>query len=122
MIEIAAQRGDTARANVPIFGFEGHDEYAAASTARSTICELGGQTDGGWMPRNLDRRVEALVPVEHPQLQERLEEVLAINLADDTLTWTLGPDGLWARVDGGGEADTHKRLEEIAAGRVRQPT
>jgi polyphosphate kinase len=73
------------------------------------------------MPRNLDRRVEALVPVEEPLLQERLEEVLAINLADDTLAWTLHPDGTWARVEGAGTVDTHLRLQEIALSRVRQP-
>ena len=73
------------------------------------------------MPRNLDRRVEALVPVEDPLLRERLEEVLAINLADDTLAWTLGSDGAWSRITGGGTVDTHQRLQAIAAGRVRQP-
>ena len=73
------------------------------------------------MPRNLDRRVEALVPVAEPLLQERLEEVLAINLADDTLAWTLASDGTWTRITGGGTVDTHKRLQAIAAGRTRQP-
>ena len=42
------------------------------------------------MPRNLDRRVEALVPVDDPALQDRLDEILEVNLADDTLAWTLG--------------------------------
>ena len=73
------------------------------------------------MPRNLDRRVEALVPVADPVLQERLEEVLAINLADDTLAWTLAPDGTWSRITGGGTVDTHQRLQAIATGRMRQP-
>ena len=59
------------------------------------------------MPRNLDRRVEALVPVEDPLLQARLEEVLAVNLADDTLAWTLGPDGDWTHVPRGGTVETH---------------
>ena len=39
------------------------------------------------MPRNLDRRVEALVPVDEPELQARLDEILEVNLADDTLAW-----------------------------------
>ena len=43
------------------------------------------------MPRNLDRRVEALVPVDDPELQARLDEILEVNLADDTLAWTLAP-------------------------------
>jgi polyphosphate kinase len=73
------------------------------------------------MPRNLDHRVEALVRVEDPALQERLEEILAINLEDDTLAWTLGPDGRWTHLHGG-RHDTHQRLQELAAARVRQPT
>jgi polyphosphate kinase len=73
------------------------------------------------MPRNLDHRVEALVRVEDPALQERLEEILAINLEDDTLAWTLGPDGRWTHLHGG-RHDTHQLLQELAAARVRQPT
>ena len=41
------------------------------------------------MPRNLDRRVEALVPVTDAALRARLDEILKINLADDTLAWKL---------------------------------
>jgi polyphosphate kinase len=72
------------------------------------------------MPRNLDRRVEALVPVDEPDLQARLDEILEVNLADDTLAWELHPDGSWTRVDGPGEVDTHLRLQEIARTRVRR--
>src|SRR3546814_2066121 len=45
------------------------------------------------MPRNLDRRVEALIPVVDPELQARLQEVLDINLADDVLSWQLAASG-----------------------------
>ena len=51
-----------------------------------------------WMPRNLDRRVEAMVEVDDRQLQERLREILEVNLADDVLASTLGPDGTWSKV------------------------
>jgi len=74
------------------------------------------------MPRNLDRRVEALVPVDEPDLQARLDEILEVNLADDTLAWELQPDGHWARVQGSAEVDTHLRLQEIARTRVRRRT
>jgi polyphosphate kinase len=50
------------------------------------------------MPRNLDRRVEALAPVLDPALRERLEEILSIELADTELAWELAADGTWARV------------------------
>ena len=72
------------------------------------------------MPRNLDRRVEALVPVEEPDLQARLDEILAVNLADDTLAWELDADGRWERVEGTGSVDTHLRLQEIARTRIRR--
>jgi polyphosphate kinase len=66
-----------------------------------------------WMPRNLDRRVEALTPVDTPSLQQRLMEVLQVNLADDTLAWTLGPEGDWSPPPGTGRVDTHLRLQEL---------
>jgi polyphosphate kinase len=53
---------------------------------------------GDLMDRNLDRRVEALVPVIDPELCERLETVLELNLTDDSSAWSLGPDGSWTRV------------------------
>jgi polyphosphate kinase len=72
------------------------------------------------MPRNLDRRVEALVPVLEPDLQARLEEILEINLEDDTLAWELGPDGTWRHVEGSREVDTHVRLQQVARTRARR--
>jgi len=66
------------------------------------------------MPRNLDRRVEALVPVEDPLLQVRLHEILAVNLEDDRLAWALGSDTTWSRVLGADQFDTHRRFEAIA--------
>jgi polyphosphate kinase len=51
------------------------------------------------MPRNLDRRVEVLFPVCAPDLVERLERILTVDLADDTEAWELQPDGTWTRVD-----------------------
>jgi polyphosphate kinase len=79
---------------------------------------LIGSTD--LMPRNLDRRVEALVPVTDPALQARLDEILEVNLADDSLAWTLGPDGRWEHVPRLGEVDTHQRMQEIARTRIRR--
>ena len=72
------------------------------------------------MPRNLDRRVEAVVPVEDPSLQDRLAEILEVDLADDTLAWELGADGEWRHVPMRGTVDAHLRLQEIAGTRVRR--
>ena len=73
------------------------------------------------MPRNLDRRVEALVPVDEPELQARLDEILEVNLADDTLAWMLDEDGALApRRRATRTVDTHLRLQEIARTRARR--
>jgi polyphosphate kinase len=52
------------------------------------------------MPRNLDTRVELLVPVESPELQSELDDTLERCLADDTNAWTLDADGDWTRRSG----------------------
>ncbi|MGQ9873293.1 polyphosphate kinase 1 [Leptodesmis sp.] len=46
-----------------------------------------------WMPRNLDRRVEAVTPVEDPKLVNELQEILQILLSDNRQAWELQPDG-----------------------------
>jgi polyphosphate kinase len=71
------------------------------------------------MPRNLDRRVEALVRVTSEPLQRRLDEILEINLADDTLAWTLGSDDDWTRVETTTGVNTHLELQARAAARAR---
>jgi polyphosphate kinase len=72
------------------------------------------------MPRNLDRRVEALIPVVDPDLQARLQEILDVNLADDVLAWQLEPTGSWHHVAPTGKHDTHRRLQELAHARTRR--
>ncbi len=49
------------------------------------------------MPRNLDRRVEVLVPIDHPKHREWLDQVIEFNLADDIVRWELQPDDTWLR-------------------------
>ena len=66
------------------------------------------------MPRNLDRRVEALVPIEDESLQRRLQQIIDVQLADDQLAWSLEPDSTWCRVDAGTGVDTHLMLEDLA--------
>ena len=66
------------------------------------------------MPRNLDRRVEALAPVTTPELVRRLDEILDVDLGDDVLAWTLHPDGTWRRVETVQGIDAQVRLQDIA--------
>ena len=49
------------------------------------------------MPRNLDTRVELMVPIEREELRRELEDTLDRCFADDTNAWILGPDGHWTR-------------------------
>ncbi|HET6770005.1 MAG TPA: polyphosphate kinase 1 [Actinomycetota bacterium] len=70
------------------------------------------------MERNLDRRVEALVPVRDPALAERVEEILRANLEDDTLAWELGNDGAWTRARGESGVSVHERLLAFALERA----
>ncbi|TMF44952.1 MAG: polyphosphate kinase 1 [Chloroflexi bacterium] len=71
------------------------------------------------MQRNLDRRVEAVVPVTDPKLCGRLAEIFEIALADDVLAWELGPDGMWQRVATERGLNSHKRFQELALERAR---
>jgi polyphosphate kinase len=70
------------------------------------------------MPRNLDRRVEALVPVSDPRLRRRLAEVLEANLADDVLSWELRADGTWEKIPTLTGTSTQRRLQQRAVARA----
>jgi polyphosphate kinase len=72
------------------------------------------------MDRNLDRRVEVLAPVTDPELCDRLEAVLALNLADDMGAWTLDSDGNWSRALRRVGVSTQGRLQELAKERARR--
>ncbi|MBV8949234.1 MAG: RNA degradosome polyphosphate kinase [Actinobacteria bacterium] len=73
------------------------------------------------MPRNLDRRVEALVPVTDPRLCARIDEILDINLADDVLAWELEADGGWRKRPTVRGVDTQRRLQQLAVARAQVP-
>jgi polyphosphate kinase len=71
------------------------------------------------MPRNLDRRIEALLTVTGPELQARLDEILEVGLADDVGAWELTAEGTWKTVITGAHVDLQRRLQELALARVQ---
>ncbi|HSZ36209.1 MAG TPA: polyphosphate kinase 1 [Acidimicrobiales bacterium] len=72
------------------------------------------------MGRNLDRRIEVVVPVHDPELQARLFEVLDLVFTDDTNAWELGSDRRWRRVPNTHGVSSQDRLKELARERARR--
>ena len=72
------------------------------------------------MDRNLDRRVEAVVPVEDLEARARLAEIIDVMLADDRRSWQLGADADWRRTEellGRAGLRRHVRDAEAASAR-----
>jgi polyphosphate kinase len=74
-----------------------------------------------WMPRNFDRRVEAVVPVESPALHERLRSLFATYLEDNRQAWDLDAGGIWRqREPDGAVRASHERLVRNSWGGARE--
>jgi polyphosphate kinase len=64
-----------------------------------------------WMPRNLDRRIEASVPLESPSHHDTVLELLELMWRDNRQAWDLGADGSWTQQQPGDtEIATHRAL------------
>ncbi|HET9094506.1 MAG TPA: polyphosphate kinase 1 [Solirubrobacteraceae bacterium] len=74
------------------------------------------------MPRNLDARVELLVPIERPDLQAELADTLDRCLADDTNAWTLDAQRRWTRRRGHTRSVHRELMERTQASAGGPPT
>jgi polyphosphate kinase len=72
------------------------------------------------MDRNLDRRVEVVVPVEQNELRSRLREILDVELVDDTGSWQLGASGGWHKVPTREGISAQRVLQERAVARSKR--
>ncbi|MGA7988659.1 MAG: polyphosphate kinase 1 [Candidatus Dormiibacterota bacterium] len=69
------------------------------------------------MGRNLDGRIETVVPVTDPRLQARLAEIVEVLLADDVLASELQADGSWRKVPRVRGLDAQEELHRLAVER-----
>ncbi len=70
-----------------------------------------------WMTRNLSRRVEAVTPIESPEMFRDLQEILGVMLADNRKAWELQPDGTFIQRKPKKDEevrDTHETFMEMA--------
>ena len=77
-----------------------------------------------WMPRNLDKRVEIMFPVEDPRLKDQVIHILQIQLEDNVKAHILQPDGSYEKIDKRGKelvmAQQQFCEEAVAAAEARR--
>ncbi len=94
-----------------------HGERLASATSDAVY--LIGSAD--LMPRNLNRRVEVMVPIEHPRHTAALDQALDFALADDVVAWELQPDDVWQRIGPSNAFEPHSQ-ERMYRWMVQQQT
>ena len=88
--------------------------FANGKGAGASVTYLGS---ADVMPRNLDYRVEALVPVQAPALERQLVDALLVELEENWQAWDLDADGHWTRHASRTLTDVHTLLEHQAVAR-----
>ncbi|MGO9029975.1 MAG: polyphosphate kinase 1, partial [Acidimicrobiales bacterium] len=75
------------------------------------------------MERNLDRRIETVLTIRDPAIEERLASILDAALRDEANSWTLEPDGSWTRVEHGPDCfSLQGHLRQLALARQHGAT
>ena len=79
-----------------------------------------------WMPRNLDKRVEIMFPVEDPVLREKVRHILQVQLDDNVKAHILQPSGIYEKIDKRGKVLVNAQEtfceEAIAAAKTQTET
>jgi polyphosphate kinase len=91
-----------------------HSRIYRFGTGPDAVTYMGS---GDLMPRNLDRRVEALVPVLEPDRRADIDRILEVYLSDDVAHWRLDPSGAWTRHPKRGGRDIQQVVRDLAAER-----
>jgi polyphosphate kinase len=94
-----------------------HSRIFRFGTGRDAVYLLGS---ADLMERNLDRRVEVLAPIRDVGLRQRLDEILGVLTAHNTLAWTLNAEGVWESPGPAATLDPQARLEQAARDRARR--
>jgi len=81
-----------------------HSRIYAFEAGNRTMTYIGSPD---LMTRNLDHRIEVLVPVDHARVRQDVHAILDSALADDTNAWLLGSDGTWRRGSAGDKPHSH---------------
>lgn len=89
-----------------------HSRILSFQTGQRTTTWIGS---ADLMPRNLDRRVEVLVPVEDARLRRDVADILDALLADTRFSWELDSEGAWQRTRPRGRAKSVSAQELLMA-------
>jgi polyphosphate kinase len=104
-----------------IFGrFLEHSRIYAFETGDTQSMFIGS---ADLMPRNLDRRIEVLLPIESARVRGELNAVLDSVFTDNTFAWELASDGSWTRlepVDGSKSHSHQAAMQRRATTRARR--
>jgi polyphosphate kinase len=96
---------ETVRVRSLVGRFLEHDRIYWFGNGGDPVVLIGS---ADWQRRNLDDRVEAVVPIQDDSHRATLRAVLWSCLRDDTLAWTLGPDGRYVRATPGRRPHNHQ--------------
>ena len=96
--------------------------FSSVNGMRKSQKELLKLAEQERMQRNLDKRVEIMFPVEKPELQKRLMDILSIQLRDTEKAHLLTPEGTYEKVDKRGKGSYNSQLifGQMAVERVKE--